>query len=80
MRRILSLTCAAGLVALLAACSTLESNTLSQEGGLRDINSRRQGATAGPRDVADAQGVWRPIFPSSGPKRAGEQRWSLIAS
>jgi hypothetical protein len=32
MRRILSLTFAAGLVALLAACSTLES-TLSQEVG-----------------------------------------------
>ena len=33
MRRILSLTCAAGLVALLAACSTLESNALSHEAG-----------------------------------------------
>jgi hypothetical protein len=34
MSRILSLTCAAGLVALLAACSsTLESNALSPEVG-----------------------------------------------
>jgi outer membrane protein assembly factor BamE (lipoprotein component of BamABCDE complex) len=48
MRRILSLTCAAGLVALLAACSTLESNALSQEVGSGTSTPRATAPRLGP--------------------------------
>jgi hypothetical protein len=48
MRRILSLTCAAGLVSLLAACSTLESNALSQEVGSGTSTPRAKAQRLGP--------------------------------
>jgi hypothetical protein len=56
-----------------------EEQHIEPGGGLRDINSRRQGATAGSRHVADAQGACGQ-FPSAGSKPSAEQRWSLIAS
>ena len=48
MRRILSLTCAAGLVSLLAACSTLESNVLSHEVGSGTSTPRAKAPRLGP--------------------------------
>ena len=74
MRRILSLTCAAAIVALLAACSTLESNALSHEAGsgtsTPGARAQRLGPAMWPMPKVVAANAGQPA-PSLPPSSAG---------